>query len=585
MADHDRKRCFECGATFPMDEGRCQDDQQPLWPNTIAQVWRIEGIISQRTHGATCAAYHVRTGQRVAMDVVRTDATDGGAATRLLEREARALEVMARHPGVFSVVDRGSHSPRIQYLVTELGAARPLPDLIEEWQRTGLWPLPPLLVLGIGYQLASTLSTAHELGLVHGELRTQHVFLTGDEEITQGHVPSRSVRLRGLRAIELSQTLRRLTNDDVRDLVRLLCYLLSGESQRQRGLQPSTVPTQCPESLRALFLAVLTSDRSMPALRDLRSALALALPNGPGENSLSASMPPSARTDPTARRSSVEDLPMMPVKSVGAESGSGPSHMSGQLALLPAPPTDMSSSEAQKSSISGELQKVSFKDLLEQEPHPSREETLAESRRRASNPAIVLPSFLRSPHIPSGASLPHSSGPSFPSADVDMSSGELAALEQTADLIVPVSDFAEPGGRSSVEASIDQTLPALRAEAIPEPIDPFANTGQARMLTVVKTAHGRPEISFDGPPAIGLREARPELIQASGSRPLDRKQSAGREGRVSLEAGRVLPPVRTVDGVGTSSGAQLSLRGGVPLWTMGVGLVVVGLLALWVFGL
>ena len=132
MADHDRKRCFECGATFPMDEGRCQDDQQPLWPNTIAQVWRIEGIISQRTHGATCAAYHVRTGQRVAMDVVRTDATDGGAATRLLEREARALEVMARHPGVFSVVDRGSHSPRIQYLVTELGAARPLPDLIEE---------------------------------------------------------------------------------------------------------------------------------------------------------------------------------------------------------------------------------------------------------------------------------------------------------------------------------------------------------------------------------------------------------------------------------------------------------------------
>ena len=101
MSHPERKRCFECGASFPPDAHTCNEDHVPLWPDTINGVWKIEGILNPRLGGATCAAYHLHSGARVAIDLVRGGSSSGPssshatdpAALKLLTQEVQALRV------------------------------------------------------------------------------------------------------------------------------------------------------------------------------------------------------------------------------------------------------------------------------------------------------------------------------------------------------------------------------------------------------------------------------------------------------------------------------------------------------------
>ena len=128
MPPSERKRCFECGSSYPPDAHRCEEDSLPLWPGTLNGVWKIEGVLGLRPGGATCAAYHLSNGARVAIDMVRGSPVPDPAALKALTQEIQALRLL-EHPNTLRLIEEGIDRTRndvdngdgIHYLVTDLG--------------------------------------------------------------------------------------------------------------------------------------------------------------------------------------------------------------------------------------------------------------------------------------------------------------------------------------------------------------------------------------------------------------------------------------------------------------------------------
>ena len=131
--------------------------------------------------GGMCVVHeaeHQHLGMRVAIKSLTEEAGGlGGAETRLL-REARAL-AMCRHPNVVEVLDagldtRGGEGQRA-FVALEMLEGRSL-DGILATRRT--LELPTALAIAIS--LASALERAHEVGVVHRDVKPSNVYIAWD---------------------------------------------------------------------------------------------------------------------------------------------------------------------------------------------------------------------------------------------------------------------------------------------------------------------------------------------------------------------------------------------------------------------
>jgi serine/threonine protein kinase len=516
-----------------------------LWPSTISDVWRIEGVIGQRPGGATCAAYHLHTGARVAIDVVRGS---GGAASagqqeagKALKEEVEALRLI-EHSNVLKLVEEGTDRAGIRYLVTDLGAARSLSELLEDWQRAGLStsaapgrkdaapadaPSPPMTlpaqaIAQIGRQILSALSAAHRLGLLHGAISPEHVYVICDEDSFTGLSRAGSVRIHGLRAVGMGPAQRDGIKADLLATGALLYQLAVGSpppGQTELGETQLSLPKTVEPKLTQVILRGLGANRGLQfgSADEMLRALVVAVPPVATEVS-AAALAALSRTDPQGPRP-------LPLPDAGAgRSGSDPNiaalpagaRMSGEKAALPLPsPLGGSPGEQPlRSRLSGELKLVSFKDLIEQQQGANKnkgEETLARSRRRNSNSSLKLPALPHPPDAGDKDDDPVEHGGPQPMHDTAaISSGEHSSLEPTADIVpVPAADFASSisgpvplsssmrSGKSEISLPPQPALPP--GAALPEPksdppksemprtllrrsedsIDPLAQTAQA----------------------------------------------------------------------------------------------------------
>ncbi|MGH3630522.1 MAG: serine/threonine-protein kinase, partial [Sciscionella sp.] len=147
----------------------------------LAARYELTAPIGHGGMGEVYAGYDRRLDRPVAVKILRPDALAPGLdrqalATRFV-REAR-LTARVEHPGVPAVFDAGAQDERL-YLVMQLVPGCDLIDFLAQHQ-----PLPLESAVAIAAQTAAVLAAAHEVSLVHRDLKPGNVMITPEGRVT-----------------------------------------------------------------------------------------------------------------------------------------------------------------------------------------------------------------------------------------------------------------------------------------------------------------------------------------------------------------------------------------------------------------
>ncbi|MFO0592612.1 MAG: bifunctional serine/threonine-protein kinase/formylglycine-generating enzyme family protein [Polyangiaceae bacterium] len=134
---------------------------------------RLLRPLGQGGMGVVWAARHLALGTDVAVKLIRPErvAADPSLLARF-EREARTTARIA-HPHVVQVMDYGTIDGAVPYLVMELLRGFTLAELLERGGRLSVATARSLLK-----QVGSALECAHELGIVHRDVKPANIFVT-----------------------------------------------------------------------------------------------------------------------------------------------------------------------------------------------------------------------------------------------------------------------------------------------------------------------------------------------------------------------------------------------------------------------
>ncbi|MBP2325395.1 serine/threonine protein kinase [Kibdelosporangium banguiense] len=143
----------------------------------VAGRYRLVGRIGRGAMGVVWRAHDERLDRTVAVKLLSFDAalagTEGGQADERVMREAR-LAAKLQHPNAIAVHDVVEHEGR-PCLVLEYLPSESLSAVMAE-----RGALPPDEVAKIGAQLADALAAAHEVGIVHRDIKPDNVLIAPD---------------------------------------------------------------------------------------------------------------------------------------------------------------------------------------------------------------------------------------------------------------------------------------------------------------------------------------------------------------------------------------------------------------------
>ena len=136
----------------------------------IVGRYELEELVGEGGMSSVYRAYDTVLERRVAIKVLHEHFSRDPEYVERFKREARAIARLA-HPNVVTVNDRGEWEGR-QFIVFEHVAGENLKAVIA---REG--PLPVERALDLACQIAHALSVAHELGIVHRDVKPHNVLL------------------------------------------------------------------------------------------------------------------------------------------------------------------------------------------------------------------------------------------------------------------------------------------------------------------------------------------------------------------------------------------------------------------------
>ncbi|HEY8945679.1 MAG TPA: serine/threonine-protein kinase [Polyangiaceae bacterium] len=157
--------------------GHFRDAAGELSGVTLGGKYRILRKIGSGGIGAVYAAEHVALGSHVAVKVLRGAAAMDASEIARLRREAR-VQVSIEHPNVIRVLDLDQLPDGSIYVVMELLQGRSLAARLKSGG-----PLPTAEAVGIFRQVCRALTAAHQLGVVHRDLKPGNVFLCEDRVV------------------------------------------------------------------------------------------------------------------------------------------------------------------------------------------------------------------------------------------------------------------------------------------------------------------------------------------------------------------------------------------------------------------
>jgi|GEM_PF-253623 serine/threonine-protein kinase len=180
-------RCPTCGAEYPSDVRFCPRDGtalvqvverqgDPLVGQVLAGRYEILSKLGEGGMGSVYAARHLTLGRIDAVKILRPDTADADARRRFL-REAK-LAASINHPNAVVIHDFGQTESGVTFLAMEYIQGQSLTKLL---QQEG--PFPPRRVVNIIRQVASALDVAHQLGVIHRDLKPDNIMVMEGDRV------------------------------------------------------------------------------------------------------------------------------------------------------------------------------------------------------------------------------------------------------------------------------------------------------------------------------------------------------------------------------------------------------------------
>ena len=143
------------------------DASATLGPDSTLGHYRIEAIVGHGSFASVFRAWDSLLQRRVALKVLRADGQAPSAAVLAEARAAAALN----HPNICIVyaVDAGDLAPMI---VMEFIEGQPLSQRLQDGKLT------LLEAVSFGRQIADAMASAHEKGIIHGDLKPANIMIT-----------------------------------------------------------------------------------------------------------------------------------------------------------------------------------------------------------------------------------------------------------------------------------------------------------------------------------------------------------------------------------------------------------------------
>ena len=136
--------------------------------------FQIGELISKGSDGEVFRALDAQTGAQVALKMLRPSSAD---TNELLSRRLQEVKLLRKldHPHAVRVIDANLTADNVFYVAMELLEGRTLKDTIADER-----PVAPEVASLYLDQLAQVLDVAHEMGIIHRDVRPQNVMIVSD---------------------------------------------------------------------------------------------------------------------------------------------------------------------------------------------------------------------------------------------------------------------------------------------------------------------------------------------------------------------------------------------------------------------
>jgi len=137
--------------------------------------YRIEEEIGGGGMGVVYRAYDERLQRRVALKLLTDKISNRSERWSRILAEAR-LASSLNHPGITTIYDVGEDGEHL-FIVMELVPGKPLRSLLREG------PVDVRTLLRLAAQIAEALASAHEHGVIHGDIKPENIMVLADERV------------------------------------------------------------------------------------------------------------------------------------------------------------------------------------------------------------------------------------------------------------------------------------------------------------------------------------------------------------------------------------------------------------------
>jgi serine/threonine protein kinase/Flp pilus assembly protein TadD len=177
------KRCSICHATYPATFTHCPHDGSLLteaneWTDgaVIRGKYRVLGKLGQGGMATVYKALHIGFDEVRALKVIHPELAGDLSFVKRFAQEA-ALTRKLQHPNAVRVEDIDQADDGRPFIVMEFIEGESLRDVIQRQA-----PLPVARVCRIAKQVAGALEAAHQLGMIHRDIKPGNILLTRPPE-------------------------------------------------------------------------------------------------------------------------------------------------------------------------------------------------------------------------------------------------------------------------------------------------------------------------------------------------------------------------------------------------------------------